>query len=124
MVTLPLNVPIKENPNSDDENSCKKNKKFQKNKKGNNGRNDKNKNLYTKENNNSYDDDDSNSDNESERVLFLAMDAKEVVEEHDELEEGVVDLEAELVSALEELHKEIKKNKLLKKELNKIKEDI
>ena len=47
------------------------------------------------------------------------MDAKEVVEEHDESEEeGVVDLEAELVSALEELHKERKKNKLLKKELN------
>ena len=47
------------------------------------------------------------------------MDAKEVVEEHDESEEGgVVDLEVELVSALEELHKERKKNKLLKKELS------
>ena len=52
------------------------------------------------------------------------MDAKKIVEEHDESEEGVVDLEVELVSALEELHKERKKNNLLKKELNKIKEDI
>ena len=48
------------------------------------------------------------------------MDAKNVIEEHDESEEeGVVDLEAELVSALEELHKERMKNKLLKKEWNK-----
>ena len=117
--------PYKGNPNNDSENSCKENKRYQKNKKGNNGRYDKNRNLYTKENNNSFDDDDSDSDNESEMVLFLAMDAKEVVEEHDETEdEGVVDLEAELVSYLDELHKERKKNKLLKKELNKIKEDI
>ena len=33
-----------------------------------------------------------------------------------------MDLEAELISALEELNKERKKNKLLKKELSKIKE--
>jgi hypothetical protein len=33
-------------------------------------------------------------------------------------EEGEVDLRVELISALEELRKEIKKNKLLKKELN------
>ena len=55
---------------------------YQKNKKGSNGRYDKNKNLYTKENNISSNDDDSNSDNESERVLFLAMDTKEVTEDH------------------------------------------
>ena len=84
-----------------------------------------NRNLYTKENNNSFDDDGSDNDNEFERVLFLAMDAKEFIEEHDESkEERVVDLEAKLVGALEELHKERKKNKLLKKDLNKIKEDI
>ena len=53
------------------------------------------------------------------------MDAKEVIEEHDESEEeGEVDLEAELVSALEELQKERKKNKLLKKELSILKEEI
>ena len=93
--------PYKGNPNAEDEDSYKKNKRHQKNKKGNNGRYDNNKNLYTKENNNSSDDDDSDSDNESKRVLFLAMDAKEVIEEQDESEEeGEVDLEAELVSAL------------------------
>jgi hypothetical protein len=118
------NCPYKGNPNNDNENGCRENKRYQKNKKGNNGRYDKNKNLYTKESNDSSDDDDLDSDNESERVLFLAMDAKEVVEEHDELEEGVVDLEEELVSDIEELHKERKKNKLLKKELNKINKDI
>ena len=35
-----------------------------------------------------------------------------------------MDLEAELISALEELNKERKKNKLLKKELSKIKEAL
>ena len=53
------------------------------------------------------------------------MDAKEVTIDHDESkEEGEVDLEAELISSLEELHKERKKNKLLKKELSRIREDI
>ena len=117
--------PYKGNPNIDDENSCKKIKTYQKNKKGNNERYDKNINLYTKENNNSSDDDDSDSDNESERVLFLAMDAKEVSIDHDESkEEGEVELEAKLISSLEELHKEWKKNKLLKKELSRIRQDI
>ena len=56
-------------------------------------------------------------------MIFLAMDAKEVTIDHDESEEeGEVDLEVELISALEELHKERKKNKLLKKELSKIRE--
>ena len=93
--------PYKGNPNSDDENRCKKNKSYPKNKKGNNGRYAKNINLYIKENNNSSDDDDLDSDNESERVLFLAMDAKEVTIDHDESkEEGEVDLEEKLISAL------------------------
>ena len=68
--------PYKGNPNNDDENNCKTNKRYQKNKKGSNGRYDKNKNLYTKENTNSSDDDDLDSDNESKKVLFLAMDTK------------------------------------------------
>ena len=68
--------PYRGNPNNDDENSCKENKRYQRNKKGNNARYDNNKNLYTKENNNSSDDDDLDSDNESKRVLFVAMDAK------------------------------------------------
>ena len=53
------------------------------------------------------------------------MDAKEVNVNHDESkEEGEVDLEAELISSLEEFNKERKKNKLLKKELSRIREDI
>ena len=52
------------------------------------------------------------------------MDTKEITEDHDEPEEeGEVDLEAKLISALEELHKERKKNKLLKKELSRIREE-
>ena len=39
-------------------------------------------------------------------------------------EEEEVDLEAETTSALEELHRERKKNRLLKKELSRIREDI
>ena len=55
----------------------------------------------------------------------MAIDTKEVTNDHDESEEeGEVDLEVELISALEELHKERKKNKLLKKELSRIREDI
>jgi hypothetical protein len=54
----------------------------------------------------------------------MAMDTKEIIEDYDEPEEeGEVDLEAKLISALEELHKERKKNKLLKKEQSRIRED-
>lgn len=55
----------------------------------------------------------------------MAIDTKEITNDHDESEEeGEVDLEAKLISALEELHKERKKNRLLKKELIRIREDI
>ena len=51
----------------------------------------------------------------------MAMDTKENIDDHDESEhKGEVDLEVELISALEELNKERKKNKLLKKELSRI----
>ena len=114
--------PYAKDQNSDDENSYKKNKSYQKYKKGNNGRSAKRRNLYSKENNNSSDDD-SDSDNDSEKVLFFAMDAKEVTIDHDESEEeGEVNLEAELINALKELRKERKKNKLLEKELGQVKE--
>ena len=54
----------------------------------------------------------------------MAMDTKETTDDHDESEEeGEVDLEEELISSLEELNKERKKNKLLKKELSRIRED-
>ena len=53
----------------------------------------------------------------------MAIDTKEITDDHEgSKEEGEVDLERELISALEELDKERKKNKLLKKELSKIKE--
>ena len=75
-----------------------------------------------KEDNNSSDHD-IDSDSDLEKVLFMAIDTKEILDNHEgSEEEGEVDLEGELISALEELDKERKKNKLLKKELNKIKE--
>ena len=115
--------PYVKDQNSDDEINYKKSKSSQKFKKRNNGRSAKGRNLYSKGNNNTYDDD-SNSDNDSEKVLFIAMDMKEITEDHDDPEEeGEVDLEEKFISALEELHKERKKNMLLKKELRKIRED-
>ena len=112
--------PYKGNPNSDDKNSHKTNISFQRHKKENNGRTIKRKNLYSKEDSSSSDDD-SNSDNDSKKVLFMAIDTKEVSNDHDESkEEGEVNLEVELISALKELHKERKKNRLLKKELSRI----
>ena len=98
--------PYAKNTNSDDENNCKKNKSFQNYKKGNNGRFAKSKNLYSKEDSNSSDDD-SDSDNDLEKVLFMAIDTKETTDDHEgSEEEGEVDLEGELISALEELNKE------------------
>ena len=89
---------------SDDENNYKKNKSSW-NYKGNNGRFSKRKNLYSKEGSNSYDDD-FDSDNELEKVLFMAIDTKEITNDHEgPEEEGEVDLEGELISALEELNK-------------------
>ena len=53
----------------------------------------------------------------------MAIDTKQVIDDHEgSKEEGEVDLEAELISELEEINKERKKKKLLKKELSKIKE--
>ena len=77
--------PYAKNPNSDDENNSKENKTFQ-NKKANNGRFAKSKNFYSKEDSSSSDDD-SDSDNDFEKVLFMAIDTKEVTDEGFE-EEG------------------------------------
>ena len=91
--------PYKGNPNSDDKNNYKTNRSFQRHKKENNGRTVKSKNLYSKEDSSSSDDD-SDSDNDSEKVLFVAIDTKEITDDHDEFEEeGEVDLEVELISA-------------------------
>ena len=67
--------PYAKNPNSDHENNCKKNKSFQNYKKGNNGRFSKSKNLYTKEDRSSSNDD-SDSDNDLDKVPFMAIDTK------------------------------------------------
>ena len=84
---------------------------FQNYKKGNNGRFAKSKKLYSKEDNNSSDDD-SDSDIDLEKVLFMAIDTKEITDDHEgSEEEGEVDHEAELISALEEQNKERKKEK-------------
>ena len=86
--------PYKINPNHNDEKNCKINRSSQKYEKGNNGRSDKGKNFYSREDINSSDDD-SDSDNDSKKVLFMAMDTKETTDDHDESEEeGEVDLEA------------------------------
>ena len=53
----------------------------------------------------------------------MEIDTEEIPDNHERSElEGEVDIEAELISSLDELEKERKKNKLLKKELSKIKE--
>ena len=92
--------PYAKDQNSDNENSYKKNKGSQKYKKENNGKFAKSINLYSKENNNSSNDG-SDSDNDSEKVLFLAMDAKEVTVDHDRSEEeGEMNLEAKLINVL------------------------
>ena len=82
----------------------------------------KRKNIYSKEDNNSSDND-TDSENELEKVLFMAIGTKENLDNHEgSEEEREVDLEGEIIIALEELDKERKKNKLLKKALSKIKE--
>ena len=84
--------PYAKDQNSDDENIYKKNKSSQKYKKVKNGRSAKSRNLYSKEDSISSDDD-SDSDNDSKRVLFMATDTKEIIDDHDESEEeGEVDL--------------------------------
>ena len=74
--------PYAKDQNSDDENSDKKKKSSQKYRKGNNRRFAKSRNLYSKENSSSSDDD-SDSDSDSKKVLFLAMDVKEITDDHD-----------------------------------------
>lgn len=70
-------------------------------------------------------DDDTESDSDSEKVLFMEKDTKEILDNHEGFEsEGEVDLEEDIISALSELKKERKKNKKLKEELRKIKESI
>jgi len=107
---------------SDDDSNHKNNKNYQNYKKRNNGKFSNKKILYSKGDINSFDDD-SDSDNDLEKVPFMEIDTKEIHDKNEgSEEEEEVDLEGELISALEELEKERKKNKPLKKELSKIKE--
>ena len=86
--------PYKGNLESDGKNNYKTNISFQRHKKENNGRMVKRKKFYSKEDNN-LSDDESDSDNDLEKVLFMATDTKEITNDHDEFEEeGEVDLEA------------------------------
>ena len=82
----------------------------------------KKKNLYSKEDSSSFDEDDSDSD--SRKVLFMAFEENIENNEDNCEEEGEVNLEGELISALCDLKKERNKNKYLKEELSKMKESI
>jgi chromosome segregation ATPase len=70
-------------------------------------------------------DEDDDSDSDSRRVLFMALETQEETTENNEgdyEEEGEVNLEEELISALSDLRIARKKNKSLKEELSKLKE--
>lgn len=63
------------------------------------------------------------SKNESNKYLLMALKTNAKKQSiMDSKEEGVVDLEGELISALDELKKEMKKNKQLKEQLQRAKE--
>ena len=72
----------------------------------------KRKSLYSKEDSSSSDEEDDNDDDLG-KVLFMNLEETTNDDEKDYVD-GEVDLEEELVSALSELKKERKKNKLLK----------
>jgi hypothetical protein len=94
------------NKDCNEEEFSKREKKFQK---GNKRRNNKKlfkKSFYSKEDSSSSNED-NYSDIDSERLLSMEV-------EYDSEEEGEVDLRVELISSLEELRKERKKNKSLK----------
>jgi hypothetical protein len=84
----------------------------------------KKKSLSSKDDSSSFDEDD-DSDNDSRIVLFMALETLEETNENNEgdyEEEGEVNLEPELISALSDLRIARKKNNSLKEELSKIKE--
>ena len=110
---------------NDEEEVPKKEKKYQKRDKERiKGRFLKKKNLYSKDDSSSSDEDD-DSDNDSRRVLFMALETQEENIENNEgdyEEEGEVNLEEKLISALSDLRIARKKNKSLNEELSKLKE--
>lgn len=118
-VTLLQNVLTEKGSDSDDEVdvSTKGNNLQKKNKR----KFFKKKSIYSREYSSSSDEnDDSGSD--SGRVFFLVVEEQEEDKDKYDEEEGVVDLEGELISALSNLKLARKKNKLLKEEISKCKE--
>ena len=102
---------------SDEEEVPKKEKRYKKGDKKRNKIKFFKKSLYSREYSSSSNEDD-DSDSDSERVLFMSLENDEEYYE----EEGEVDLEVELISALSEIKRERKKKKSLKEELIKLKE--
>jgi hypothetical protein len=98
--------PYAKNSDSDEEEVPKKEKKYQKGNKKGDKRKILKKSFYSREDSSSSDEDD-DSDSDSERVLFMEMETQKGNDEY--YEEGEVDLEAELISALSELKRERKK---------------
>jgi hypothetical protein len=80
-----------------------------------------NKKIYTKEDNSSLDEDEV-SESETERVLFMEVEDSNKQDIEEEYEETEVDYREELLSVIEVIKREKKKNKNLPTELDK-KED-
>ena len=112
------------NLDSDEDDSFKPYKKYNNHKNKNKGKFANKKSLYTKSDNNSsscesnndnrsgYDD-----DSEPDKVFFMKINSNEDLNGYEESEdEGVVDIEAELISSLKELKKVRKENMVLKEE--------
>ena len=113
--------PYAKNSDSDEDDSVKPYKKYNNYKNKNIGKFAKKKSLYTKRDNNSsngdFDNDSGSDDVEPDKVLFIEINSNEDPNGDEESEvEGEVDLEAELISALKELKKLSKENKVLKEE--------
>ena len=107
------NCPFSKGLYGDEEEIYKKENKYKKRNKGKNKvKILKNKSLYSKEGSSSFDKYDG-SDNDFDRVLFMALDTPnetpKYYEGNYEEEEGEVDLEAKLDSALRDLGRTIKK---------------
>ena len=107
--------PYPKQEDSDDEENCK-HKKNQKSKTiYKNKFNKKKKNVYSME------DSEDEEINENEEIIFMGIETQTLDDELDV--EGEVDLEAELISALEEIEKCRRRNKYLKEKLSKCQEE-
>ena len=79
-------------------------------------------NFYSKEEDTSSDEDTDESDNEE--MLFIRIDHQEKQSKEAYEIEAEVDYEGELISALDDLREERKKNKILAREVNQLKQRI